>query len=249
MSQLFLYFSLALISLWTARLARNKGQNYWVWGGASVFLTFLPQLFNSDLNVLGMVPIIVLMFVRAPKSASDAEDIEIICARCQTSHTRGHNFCVNCGLELRAPYAEGIDGTAEQTPAQDVVSQVQTASAGPVSPSLVSDSIPADSAQTTIVDVHSHEEPFPLPDSEDQPTEEEILETKFFSGPPTPERMTERGSDFMKDGRIQEAIDQFTKAIALDAGYKPAWSQRAEAYGEMGRNVEAADDLRRLEAI
>ena len=99
MSQLFFYFSLALIPLWTARLARNKGQNHWVWGGASVVLTFIPQLFNSDLNVLGMVPIIVLMFVKAPKSASDAEDIEIICSRCQTSHTPGHNFCVNCGWE------------------------------------------------------------------------------------------------------------------------------------------------------
>ena len=249
MSQLFLYFSLALIPLWTARLARNKGQNYWVWGGASGFLTFLPQLFNSDLNVLGMVPIIVLMFVKAPKSASDAEDIEIICARCQTSHTPGHNFCVNCGWELGAPYAEGIDGTAEQTPAQDAVPHVQTASAGPVSSSLVSESISTDSPQTSIADVHSHEEPSPSPDSDYQPTEGEIPETKVFSAPPTPERMTERGSVFMKDGRMQEAIDQFTKAIALDGSYKPAWSQRAEAYGELGRNAEAAEDLRRLEAI
>ena len=95
----------------------------------------------------------------------------------------------------------------------------------------------------------SDEEPSSSPDSEDQPAEEAIPEPKVFTVPPTPERMTERGSAFMKVGRMQEAIDQFTKAIALDSGYKPAWSRRAEAYGELGRKAEAAEDLRRLEAI
>jgi Flp pilus assembly protein TadD len=50
-------------------------------------------------------------------------------------------------------------------------------------------------------------------------------------------------------GRFQEAIDQFTKAIALDPRYKSAWTHRAEAYTKLGRRKEASEDLRRLEAI
>ena len=61
--------------------------------------------------------------------------------------------------------------------------------------------------------------------------------------------MTERGASLAQQGRVQEAIDQFTKAIALDPDYKPALSNRAEAYEKSGRKAEAAEDLRRLEAI
>jgi Tfp pilus assembly protein PilF len=103
---------------------------------------------------------------------------------------------------------------------------------------------------------------------EPQPGREEATVTAAASmeneGPPEPEpppqrpavfrplsaeSLTERGISLLDQGRIQEAIDQFTKAIALDSGYRPAWSRRAEAYDKIGRNQEAAEDLRRLEAI
>jgi Tfp pilus assembly protein PilF len=67
--------------------------------------------------------------------------------------------------------------------------------------------------------------------------------------PLTAETLTERGVSLLDEGRVQEAIDQFTKAIALNARYRRAWSLRAEAYDKLGRNREAAEDLRRLEAI
>ena len=49
-----------------------------------------------------------------------------------------------------------------------------------------------------------------------------------------------RGMRLFTDGRTQEAIDQFTKAIALDPSFPEAWERRAEAYSKQGRG-EAAD--------
>jgi Tfp pilus assembly protein PilF len=61
--------------------------------------------------------------------------------------------------------------------------------------------------------------------------------------------MTERGVRLFNQGRIQESIDQFTKAIALDPNYTQAWARRAEAYARLGRGEEAAEDRRRLDAL
>lgn len=66
---------------------------------------------------------------------------------------------------------------------------------------------------------------------------------------PTPANLTERGVTLFNQGRIQEAIDQFTKAIALDPEYKEAWERRAEAYGRLGRPERQKADQRRLEAF
>jgi Tfp pilus assembly protein PilF len=61
--------------------------------------------------------------------------------------------------------------------------------------------------------------------------------------------MTARGLSRLENGRIQEAIDQFTKAIALDPNYREAWEQRAEAYSKQGRGEEAAEDRRRIQGL
>lgn len=66
---------------------------------------------------------------------------------------------------------------------------------------------------------------------------------------PTPANMTERGVSLFNQGRFQEAIDQFTKAIALDPDYKEAWERRAEAYGRLGRPERQKADQRRLKAF
>jgi Tfp pilus assembly protein PilF len=66
---------------------------------------------------------------------------------------------------------------------------------------------------------------------------------------PTAASMTERGVRLFNQGRIQESLDQFTKAIALDPNYVDAWAHRAEAYARLGRGAEAAEDRRRLETL
>jgi tetratricopeptide (TPR) repeat protein len=66
---------------------------------------------------------------------------------------------------------------------------------------------------------------------------------------PTPANLTARGIELFNEGRFQESIDQFTKAIALDPQYREAWKRRAEAYGRLGRPERQQADQRRLEAI
>lgn len=62
---------------------------------------------------------------------------------------------------------------------------------------------------------------------------------------PTAAVMLERGLARLGAGHPQEAIDQFTKALALDATYRPALEQRAEAYARLGRPELAAADRQR----
>lgn len=66
---------------------------------------------------------------------------------------------------------------------------------------------------------------------------------------PTAAAMTERGVRLFNQGRTQEAIDQFTKAIALDANFVEAWAKRAEAYALLGRGDQAAEDQSRLDSL
>jgi Tfp pilus assembly protein PilF len=66
---------------------------------------------------------------------------------------------------------------------------------------------------------------------------------------PTAASMTERGVRLFNQGRIQESLDQFTKAIALDPNHVDAWARRAEAYARLGRGAEAAEDRRRFETL
>ena len=66
---------------------------------------------------------------------------------------------------------------------------------------------------------------------------------------PTAVSLTNRGIERLNEGRVQESIDQFTKALAMDPKYAEAWERRAEAYAQMGRNYEADEDRRRLATI
>ncbi|MFP6636044.1 MAG: tetratricopeptide repeat protein [Dehalococcoidia bacterium] len=66
---------------------------------------------------------------------------------------------------------------------------------------------------------------------------------------PTAVALTDRGIERLNEGRIQESIDQFTKALAMDPNYGVAWEKRAEALSQMGRDDEAEEDRLRLAAI
>ncbi len=70
-----------------------------------------------------------------------------------------------------------------------------------------------------------------------------------FRFPLTAAGLTERGVSLITQDRVQEAVDQFTKAIALDPDYRPAWAKRAEAYLRLGLSQKAEEDQRRLEGI
>ena len=61
--------------------------------------------------------------------------------------------------------------------------------------------------------------------------------------------MTARGAALLSEGRLQEAIDQFTKAIALDPKHREAFERRAEAYTQQGRGERAEEDYRQIQAL
>ena len=90
-------------------------------------------------------------------------------------------------------------------------------------------------------------QPEPAPELEPDPVPTQVQRPRRPL--PTPANLTERGVSLFNQGRFQEAIDQFTKAIALDPNYREAWERRAEAYGRMGRSERQKADQSRLEAI
>ncbi len=233
-SDLFLYLSLGLVILWTVRLARSKGQNPWIWGGVSLLLMVIP-----DWRLLGMIPMVVLLFFRRSSRVSGMPtETAVICPKCNTHHASGHNFCVNCGWQLDRPYPQ----EANQEPGK---SSPATAAetAEPIGQGEVAQETPAPvfaSEQTASVDeITQPEEPPPPPPPVRKPVRRLTI---------TAASLTERGIALFTQGKIQEAVDQFTKAIALDPNYQPAWAQRAEAYLRLGLSQKAEEDQRRLKA-
>lgn len=253
-TDLITYFLQGGIVLWTLRLARTRGQNPWLWGGASILLTMASRLLGLNEGtlpvILGMAPMVFLLFFRkAPQAPVNIPEDRIICPKCQAYHATGHNFCVNCGWQLDRPYApegaapedsakveqpEAAATLASEAPA-DVVPAVEAeAEAGASSAVMASE-------QATTADSVEEQRVEPVP-AEPQPK-------PAFRFPLTAAGLTERGVSLITQGRVQEAVDQFTKAIALDPDYRPAWAKRAEAYLRLGLSQKAEEDQRRLEGI
>ncbi len=65
----------------------------------------------------------------------------------------------------------------------------------------------------------------------------------------TPALFTGRGAEYSGEGRFQEAVDQFTKAIALDGRYRAALEGRREAYLQLGLEAKAAEDQELLNSL
>ena len=229
--------------LWTARMARSKGRNPFIWGGLSLGLMLIP----SWSELLGMAPLIVLLFLKAPQAApQEVRQDTVTCPKCRALHAAGHTYCVNCGWELAKPYQEETPSRYEGTPvSQANVEQpaVVTTPSEPIQPvaepGLVSEQNPP-----------MEESPAEGSSSEANETAERAeVPPPVFRPPLTPAGFTEYGSTLFNQGKFQEAIDQFTKALALDPRYIPAWAKRAEAYLRLGRESKAEEDQRHLDAL
>ncbi len=232
MVSFLLYLSLALVVLWTARMARSKARRPWVWAGAAFVLLLIP-----DLNLLGIVPMIILMFQKNPLHRTGDALVPPTCPKCEAAQYRSPRFCTNCGWELATPYFKDTVLEAEQPPSAAVVE----ASASPEVSDAAAPPPPSGEPQPAAGQTSASQEPLPP----DVPA----AEAPVPYGVPTATSLTERGVRLFNQGRIQESIDQFTKAIALDPNYTQAWARRAEAYARLGRGAEAAEDRRRLDAL
>ena len=271
--------SLAIIVLWTVRLARAKGLNPLLWGVGSALLMaagwfVLPEEWRRYMFLIGMAPLVFLLLFRSPlfRRRSDnapaapvaATHFAHACPRCAVSDAGGQNYCVHCGWDLSqtyAPVAETDEITAASpaatpTPEPAAAAILETtfedvkaapaAEPSPESPEV----IPPEPAIPAVTP-----EPVPVLAQDTEPAPPAPPETTPAAPAPTPRRiptaanLTERGIALFRQGRFQEAVDQFTKAIALDPQYKQAWEQRAEAYGRLGRAERQAADRRQLETI
>ena len=285
--------SLAIIVLWTARLARAKGMNPLAWGVGSVLLMAVGWFVlswgeGSGRNFVvfvGMGPLVFLLLFRSSlfrrgNSAATATPARVAaaCPRCAAADPGGQNYCVHCGWDLSRLYTESADSaeTAAQVasppePAAtvlettaDIPATTITESPADIPAAAITEtaSKPAETAtEETVAPAAIPQKPPDAPVAaptlaQDTETPPEPMETAPAAPPmpavrrsPTAANLTERGIALFGQGRVQEAIDQFTKAIALDPKYKLAWEQRAEAYGRLGRDEQQAADRRQLETI
>ena len=245
MGPVVLYLFLGLLVLWTARIARSKARNPWLWaGGACVLMIPSP-------HILGIVPMIVLMFLKSTQMQTRPTPKATACPKCHATQPNGLRFCTNCGWEMGIPYFEKplverraqLDSATVKpevaTSSEPEAAPVQTESL-PISDSLASDQPPISQESPATPEEIAEETP---------PTDVEAAKEPRPLEVPTAASMTERGVRLVNQGRIQEAIDQFTKAIALDPDYSQAWGCRAEAYSRLGRGEQAAEDQRRLDAL
>jgi hypothetical protein len=240
MGDILLYLSLAVVVLWTMRLARSKGRNPFLWGGASLGLMLLP----SWPSLLGMAPMIALLFMKSPHTRRSIILESITCPKCQVPHSTGHQYCVNCGWELEKPY---VKDTAERvSPTMATSEKPEPIAISTEAPERVPETNLTPEPRLLVEESVADEEK----SSQEMETEESQEPPKLvFRRPLTAASLTERGLALFDQGRFQEAIDQFTKAIALDPNYRPAWARRAEAYGRLGYDTKAEEDQRHLEIL
>ena len=261
MSIILQILSLLFVVLWTAKLARNKGRNALLWGGvAAIPVVGLLDIFPEWITVLCMVPMLALVFMpgRRTMAADGAQDGMKPCPRCQHAHEDGPTFCTNCGWELARAYATG-DGATATTEAPETANAA-AASSGPENAEAgEQESVTADAptAQPTMDPVLASEQAgvADAPTAAGPTGNEEEMAPAFsmaplkITRPLTAAGMTELGLSLFNQGRVREAVDQFTKAIALDPRYREAWANRARAYTELGQSDKAAADRQQLEAI
>ncbi len=259
--------SLALVFMWTMRLARSKGRNPWAWCGAALAPVLLTMATgNGSWQLISMVPMVALLFMKAPRPQRGPGPAGITCPRCEADHPHGRYYCTSCGWELTKAYpAEGV--IAEETPRIATLTEsLETGGAGaPPTEAIGTASAHVESTQTDeppVIESEAkptvEEEPLPLDVQPEAPPAEEPPAEKPAPVPvrplaplviPTAVSLTNRGIERFNEGKLQESIDQFTKALAMDSNHAEAWERRAEAYTQLGRNDEADEDRRRLAAI
>jgi hypothetical protein len=252
------------VVLWTARLARNKGRNVLVWAAlAAVPAVGLIEGIEDGITALCMFPMLALIFIpsRRPVADADQQDTTVTCPRCQHTHEPGPIFCTNCGWELTKPYATADlasepgeepnattrEGSAAPTGVGDIPGDAPSRAADTtLSPPVVEPMLASTQGDAAVADAASPTAPG-VDVSEPEPAF--VAEPLTISRSLTAAGMTERGLALVNQGRVREAVDQFTKAIALDPRYREAWANRAQAYSQLGLNDKAASDQRQLEAI
>jgi len=259
------------MAIWTARLAIAKGRNAWGWGGAALVLGLLPW------HLFGVLPVLILLFIKLPNEAPAEQVDRLACARCAKSYSNGQHFCTGCGWDLDEAYSPEESDEGQPFPARPqvqttvqstgIAQPAETADAPaaeftPTEPSKteapVAETVASSEATAPAVGAPQEESADSAGDAggteadtaEEEPAKAYVPWGTYDVGvAPTAILMTSRGMERFEEGKFQEAIDQFTKAIALDPNHAEAWQRRAEAYAQLGRPKQAEDDRRHLQGL
>jgi len=292
-TDLILIFLVPFVAYWTARLALARGRSPWLWGGAALILG-IPWP-GVNLPILGVVPVLFLMFFVRPTARRDIEPRNA-CSKCASPHSPGQNYCTKCGWDLsREDSPEGADtelaaewhqsqsagaaalerpsessvpetagdfkpAAAEQEPSPPPDAAPEQADSLPgVAPDRFAPEAPEQEPEAVVQEARADEPVAPAPEEAvadaSEPAEAPEPEPARPWGIPEPgpaptaEVMTARGAVLLSEGKLQEAIDQFTKAIALDPRHREAFERRAEAYSRQGRQDRAEEDHQQAQAL
>ena len=271
LGEIFQYLVVFLLAIWTARLAIAKGRSAWGWGGAALVLGLLPW------HLFGVLPVLILLFIKLPNEAPAEQVDRLACARCAKSYSNGQHFCTGCGWDLDEAYSPEESDEGQPFPARPqvqttvqstgIAQPAETADAPaaeftPTEPSkteaLVAETMASSEATAPAVGAPQEESADSAGNAgeteadtaEEEPAKAYVPWGTYDVGvAPTAVLMTSRGMERFEEGKFQEAIDQFTKAIALDPNHAEAWQRRAEAYAQLGRPKQAEDDRRHLQGL
>ena len=266
LGEIFQYLVIFLLAVWTARLAIAKGRNAWGWGGMALVLGLLPW------HLFGVLPVLILLFIKLPNEASTELVDRLTCARCTKSYSSSQHFCTGCGWDLNEAYSPEESDEGQPFPTRPQV-QAPVQSTGVAQPPESVDAPAAEPSKTgapvaeTVAPSDAAGSVVGAPQKESTDSAEDAGETEADAAEeepakayvpwgtydvgvaPTAVLMTSRGMERFEEGKFQEAIDQFTKAIALDPNHAEAWQRRAEAYAQLGRPKQAEDDRRHLQGL
>ena len=257
MNDILLYISLGLAILWAIRMAQSKRRNPILWAGVTFGLMLIPTLLAPSLPpILGITPLLILVFLRPKKLANDLPRTDtIVCPKCSAIHALGYNYCVNCGWELNESYSE-VSPSPELTNEPTLAPTIErdqsehTRAASIVSPEHDSSAINPSEDNTNQNAPIPIDSTAPRPIDTDTPIDtSKVPEAVPLRRPMTAVGFTDLGLSLSKQGRFREAIDQFTKAIALNANYIPAWENRAESYKILGLLEKSLSDASQVEQL
>ena len=269
---------MALVLTWTIQIARARHRNPWLWGSitAGIMVTLVVMGENDLRMVVCMAPMVILLFLKSPQTTTSPSPQGVECGRCRALQPHGRYYCTSCGWELKRDFPDGAPAAGETTvPSQPTEApEQQPASPAPQGPEP---SAPAPAEEVSSQSRQDAPTPEPTtaqpggtdiapgsdttqvapapsppsqsaPDTDPAPSLPRSAIRPMSRGIPTAVTMTERGRSLVEEGRVQEGIDQFTKALALDSSYTLALEARAAAYELQGRHAEADQDRRQLDA-
>ncbi|MEC9309714.1 MAG: hypothetical protein VX966_09465 [Chloroflexota bacterium] len=257
MNDILLYISLGLAILWAIRMAQSKRRNPILWAGVTFGLMLIPTVLAPSLPpILGIAPLLILVFLRPKKLSNDLPRTDtVVCPKCSAIHASGYNYCVNCGWELNEAYSELLpnpeltnEPTLATTIERDQSGHTPAASIPSADHALISENISEDDANQNV----------PIPNDSTAPgsldTDRPVSTPKGPESVPIPRPttaigFTDLGLSLSKQGRFRESIDQFTKAIALNSNYIPAWENRAESYKVLGLLEKSLSDTSQVEQL